>query len=90
MGDCRLLTTKRATCCTSTSDANPGPATDSELTDNDIIVRYDGEGTIGLTILRASQRQEARIDKQQAFQSVHYGLHGVIISIHQQSEITQS
>ena len=34
----------------------PRPATDSELTDDDIIVRYDGEEVIGLTILHASQR----------------------------------
>ena len=32
------------------------PATDSELTDDDIIVRYDGEEIIGITILHASQR----------------------------------
>jgi uncharacterized protein YuzE len=31
-------------------------ATDSELTDDDIIVRYDGENVIGLTVLHASQR----------------------------------
>ena len=34
----------------------PRPATDSELMDDDIIVRYDGEEVIGLTILHASQR----------------------------------
>ena len=34
----------------------PRPATDSELTDDDIIVRYDGDEIIGLTILHASQR----------------------------------
>ena len=34
----------------------PGPATDSELTDNDIILRYDGNEIIGLTILHASRR----------------------------------
>ena len=34
----------------------PRPATDSELTDDDIIVRYDGEEIIGITILHASQR----------------------------------
>lgn len=35
----------------------PSLATDSELTDEDIIVRYDEhENVIGLTILRASQR----------------------------------
>ena len=31
-------------------------ATDSELTDDDIILRYDGEEVIGITILHASQR----------------------------------
>jgi uncharacterized protein YuzE len=34
----------------------PAHATDSELTDDDIIVRYDGDEVIGLTILHASQR----------------------------------
>ena len=34
----------------------PRPATDSELTDDDVIVRYDGEEVIGITILHASQR----------------------------------
>ena len=35
----------------------PGAAaTDSELTDDDIILRYDGAEIIGITILRASQR----------------------------------
>ena len=34
----------------------PAIATDSELTDDDIIVRYEGEEVIGLTVLRASQR----------------------------------
>ncbi len=33
-----------------------GQATDSELTDNDIILRYDGEDVMGITILHASQR----------------------------------
>lgn len=33
-----------------------GPATDSELTDDDIILRYDGDELIGITILHASQR----------------------------------
>ena len=36
--------------------AQPRSATDSELTDDDIIVRYDGEEVIGITILHASQR----------------------------------
>ena len=34
----------------------PSYATDSELTDDDVIIRYDGEEIIGLTILHASQR----------------------------------
>ena len=33
-----------------------GAATDSELTDDDIILRYDGDEVIGITILHASQR----------------------------------
>ena len=34
----------------------PSHATDSELTDNDVIVRYDNDEVIGLTILHASRR----------------------------------
>jgi uncharacterized protein YuzE len=34
----------------------PAHATDSELTDDDIIIRYEGDEIIGLTILRASSR----------------------------------
>ncbi len=34
----------------------PGAATDSELTDDDVIVRYEGEEVIGFTVLHASQR----------------------------------
>ena len=34
----------------------PGRATDSELTDDDIIVRYDGDEVIGITILHVSLR----------------------------------
>ena len=33
----------------------PRPSTDSDVTD-DIIVRYDGNEVIGITILHASQR----------------------------------
>lgn len=33
-----------------------GKATDSELTNDDIILRYDGDDVIGITILRASER----------------------------------
>jgi len=36
----------------------PARATDSELTDDDVIIRYDGEEIIGLTILHASQRNQ--------------------------------
>ena len=34
----------------------PSVATDSELTDDDIIVRYEGDEVIGLTLLHASRR----------------------------------
>lgn len=34
----------------------PSHATDSELTDDDIIIRYEGETIVGITILHASKR----------------------------------
>ena len=34
----------------------PSRATDGELTDDDVIVRYDGDEIVGFTILHASQR----------------------------------
>jgi len=34
----------------------PSDATDSELTDDDIIIRYEGDEIVGLTILHASKR----------------------------------
>ena len=34
----------------------PSEATDSELTDDDVIMRYEGDDLIGLTILHASRR----------------------------------
>jgi len=34
----------------------PSEATDSELTDDDVIVRYEGDEVIGMTILHARQR----------------------------------
>lgn len=34
----------------------PSHADDSELTDDDIIVRYEGEEVVGLTILHAGNR----------------------------------
>ncbi len=34
----------------------PSQATDSELTDDDVILRYEGDEIIGFTILRASKR----------------------------------
>ena len=34
----------------------PSRATDSELTDDDVIIRYEGEEVVGLTILHASTR----------------------------------
>jgi uncharacterized protein YuzE len=36
----------------------PSFATDSELTDDDVIIRYENDNVIGLTILHASQRSQ--------------------------------
>ena len=37
--------------------AKPSVATDSDLTDEDVIVRYNGNEVIGYTILHANQRK---------------------------------
>lgn len=34
----------------------PGDATDSDITDGDVIIRYEDDEIIGLTILHASKR----------------------------------
>ena len=34
----------------------PAHATDSELTDDDVIIRYENEKVVGLTVLHASRR----------------------------------
>jgi len=34
----------------------PSPATESELTDDGVIIRYEGEDIVGLTVLHASKR----------------------------------
>lgn len=34
----------------------PSHATDSEITDDDVIIRYEGGEIVGLTILHASKR----------------------------------
>ena len=34
----------------------PSHATDSELTDEDVIIRYEGDEVTGLTVLHASRR----------------------------------
>jgi uncharacterized protein YuzE len=34
----------------------PSVASDSQLTDDDVILRYEGDELVGLTILHASQR----------------------------------
>jgi uncharacterized protein YuzE len=36
----------------------PSHATDSEMTDEDVIVRYEGEEVIGFTVLHASKRMK--------------------------------
>jgi uncharacterized protein YuzE len=38
------------------NDKKPGHATDSEMTDDDVIMRYEGEALIGFTVLHASKR----------------------------------
>lgn len=34
----------------------PSHATDSEITDEDVIIRYEGDEVIGITVLHASKR----------------------------------
>jgi len=34
----------------------PSHATDSEMTDDDIIIRYEGQEVVGLTIMHAGKR----------------------------------
>jgi uncharacterized protein YuzE len=34
----------------------PSHATDSELTDEDVIIRYEGDEVVGITVLHASER----------------------------------
>ena len=41
----------------------PSKATDSELTDNDVIVRYDGKEVVGITILNAIKNKKRGILK---------------------------
>lgn len=36
----------------------PSFATDSELTDDDVIIRFEEDEVVGLTVLHASKRQE--------------------------------
>ena len=36
----------------------PSHATDSEMTDDDVIVRYEGDAIIGFTVLHASKRMK--------------------------------
>jgi uncharacterized protein YuzE len=36
----------------------PSRATESELRDDDVIVRYEGSEVVGLTVLHASKRQK--------------------------------
>lgn len=37
----------------------PSHATDSEITDDDVIIRYEGDKVVGLTILHLSKRTPA-------------------------------
>ena len=42
----------------------PSRADDSEITDEDIIVRYEGNQVVGVTILHASKRTEGMLGRQ--------------------------
>ncbi|MCC6298431.1 MAG: DUF2283 domain-containing protein [Anaerolineales bacterium] len=37
---------------------NPNRADDSELLDNDVLVRYEGEEVVGMTVMNASKRRK--------------------------------
>lgn len=39
----------------------PSHADDSELTEDDIIIRYEKDETVGITILNASKRKEIKV-----------------------------
>ena len=41
----------------------PSNATDSDITDDDVIVRYEGGEIVGLTILHASKPREGKRQK---------------------------
>jgi len=38
----------------------PARATDSELTEDDVIIRYEGDAVIGFAVLHASERKPAK------------------------------
>ena len=38
----------------------PSHADDSELTDDDMIIRYEGDEVVGITVLHASKRRPAK------------------------------
>lgn len=38
------------------NDKKPRHANDSKMTDDDVIVRYEGDEIVGITVLHASQR----------------------------------
>lgn len=42
----------------------PSRADDSEITDEDIIVRYEGSQVVGVTVLHASKRSEGILGRQ--------------------------
>lgn len=41
----------------------PAHADDAEITDDDIIIRYENEEVIGVTILNASKRSDLKLSK---------------------------
>ena len=51
----------------------PSHATDTELTDDDIIVRYEGNEIIGLTILHLSKRKNSGPTRRSSGRRPHGG-----------------
>ncbi|MBS0164971.1 MAG: DUF2283 domain-containing protein [Nitrospira sp.] len=59
----------------------PGHATDSELTDDDVIIRYEGDEVIGFTVLRAksaTQKKPPNLPDSVATLGLSQGQHGVV------------
>ncbi|MBM4036810.1 MAG: DUF2283 domain-containing protein [Planctomycetes bacterium] len=44
----------------------PSHADDSELTDDDVIIRYEGDEVVGITVLHASKRRAPKRHRRRA------------------------